>query len=355
MSETLKTLAAVVTLPVVCSWRLARSTFDNAEKEKPWRRVVFDSIFRWAIYTQSIDQLAYLFPGTEETYTAWVKKKGLPETIDSLEEDTKVMWIGPKASSKFILYLHGGGFSLPMTEDVCNFWLYAQKQLAETESVDFSIAIVKYTLVPHAHFPTPLHQTVAALNHLLSAGIEPSNIIVAGDSAGGNLTLQLLLHMIHPISGIPQVPAGTKLGGAYLMSPWLDILARNPVPSYNENRPWDITLQENLKEFGDRAKAGITDDKLLPYIDRYVAPEGWYNGLDSTVESVLITSGGKESLRDDIVQFSEIFSKSHPKTKLYVDKIGLHVDPYLDFFAGEKKLCETTPIIISWVRDIFKK
>jgi len=138
------------------------------------------------------------------------------------------------------------------------------------------------------------------------------------------------------------------------MSPWLDLLARNNAKSYVENLKWDITYQAKLAEFGHRVIAGITDDKLLPYVDSVAAPQGWYDGIDSTVASVLFTAGGKEALKDDIVQFSTDFSKVHPKTKLFVDKIGIHVDPILDFFAGETKLSEQTPVIVSWIEERFK-
>jgi len=174
MSDTLRTLGAVFTLrmwffvpPIrwksngcdiaaVCSWRLALSSFNDAEKEKTWKRVVFDAIYRYLIYTQSIDQLAYIFPGTEEVYKAWVKKKSLPETIDLVGEDAKLLWIGPKATSKVIIYLHGGGFSLAMPEDSCSFWSYVRQQLGEKAGIEASIAIVKYSTTSFfIHSPIP--------------------------------------------------------------------------------------------------------------------------------------------------------------------------------------------------------
>jgi hypothetical protein len=39
--------------------------------------------------------------------------------------------------------------------------------------------------------------------------------------------------------------------------------------------------------------------------------------------------------------------------RLVVDKYGVHDDPIFDFIAGEKKLGELTPMIISWCRDAF--
>lgn len=47
-------------------------------------------------------------------------------------------------------------------------------------------------LVPENPFPNQLYQAFAAVQHFLDAGTSPSKLILAGDSARGNLALQII-------------------------------------------------------------------------------------------------------------------------------------------------------------------
>src|SRR5258705_7850394 len=97
---------------------------------------------------------------------------------------------------------------------------------------DSSYRLVKClaALLPEANFPVPLLQAVTAIKHLFARGVHPSNLILMGDSAGANLTTQVLLHIIHPLAGLPTLfespMEDSKFAGAYLMSPWLTLLPR---------------------------------------------------------------------------------------------------------------------------------
>jgi len=67
------------------------------------------------------------------------------------------------------------------------------------------------------------------------------------------------------------------------------------------------------------------------------------------VERVLITAGGAECLRDDIVGLAEAFKKHHGSTELVVQPNGLHEDMFLDFVLQEKKLGSLTPLTVEWL------
>ena len=89
--------------------------------------------------------------------------------------------------AKAILYFHGGGFVAgvpgnhrPLT------WRLADK-------VNVPVYVIDYRLAPEHPFPAALDDCVAAYRGLLEKGIAPKSIIVAGDSAGGNLTLTTAL------------------------------------------------------------------------------------------------------------------------------------------------------------------
>jgi len=84
------------------------------------------------------------------------------------------------------------------------------------------------------------------------------------------------------------------------MSPWVTLFPREDwtTVTYAQNAKWDIISP---------AKGGIwvSYDTDLRYIDSRLAPSGWFASLDTIIEKILITAGGKECMRDDIVKFEE--------------------------------------------------
>jgi acetyl esterase/lipase len=80
---------------------------------------------------------------------------------------------------------------------------------------------VAYILAPEGVNPTQLRQAAAALTHLIDeTDRSPANIFVSGDSAGGNLGLSLLSHILHPHPDVQDVKLDAPLGGALRYSPW---------------------------------------------------------------------------------------------------------------------------------------
>ena len=78
----------------------------------------------------------------------------------------------------------------------------------------FLFIALDYRLAPETRFPGPLHDAVSAYFRMVDdLHISPSNIILAGDSAGGGLCLALMMYLRD--NGYP-LP-----GGAILMSPWV--------------------------------------------------------------------------------------------------------------------------------------
>lgn len=85
--------------------------------------------------------------------------------------------------------------------------------LAKANLTDLKIAI-DYRLAPETCFPGPLHDVVSAYLRLIyDLHIPPENILVSGDSAGGGLSLALLMYLRDHAFPLPS--------GAILMSPWV--------------------------------------------------------------------------------------------------------------------------------------
>ena len=85
-----------------------------------------------------------------------------------------------------VLYLHGGGYSF-YPQSYANFIaLITLAAKSKTFALD-------YRLSPEYRFPAQLDDALYAYHWLLDEGVDPANLVVAGDSAGGNLALALLL------------------------------------------------------------------------------------------------------------------------------------------------------------------
>jgi acetyl esterase len=96
---------------------------------------------------------------------------------------------GEAATRPTMLYLHGGGFTVGTSEDTAYI---TSRIAAENEML---VVSVNYRLAPEWPFPAGLDDAVAVLRWLhrngQSIGADPSFIIAAGDSAGGNLAAAL--------------------------------------------------------------------------------------------------------------------------------------------------------------------
>lgn len=133
-----------------------------------------------------------------------------------IETPPKGEWIEPVAADnparrRCILYFHGGAYVAmsPQTHRSITSRLGSWSNT--------SLFALDYRLAPEYPFPAALDDARAAYAALMTAGIAPERIVVAGDSAGGGLALALLLTLRD--SGEPP-PAG-----AVLFSPWTDLAA----------------------------------------------------------------------------------------------------------------------------------
>lgn len=117
------------------------------------------------------------------------------ETFEIENNDLRIMcWRGitaPKTDAPALLYLHGGGwlFGAPEThEDIC-------RMIANRS--DAVVLAPTYRLAPENPFPFGLEDCAKALLHVHTQasilGIDPNEIAVGGDSAGGNLAAVLAL------------------------------------------------------------------------------------------------------------------------------------------------------------------
>src|SRR6266700_6780720 len=113
------------------------------------------------------------------------------------------------APGKVLLYLHGGGHVFGS--------ITSHRHRVSRFAIAAGVTAfhIDYRLAPEHPYPAALEDAMKAYQQILAAGIAPDDIVVGGESAGGNLAAALLLKARE--DGLPQ-PAGL-----YLLSPWLDM------------------------------------------------------------------------------------------------------------------------------------
>jgi phosphinothricin tripeptide acetyl hydrolase len=125
-------------------------------------------------------------------------------------------WITPHGGREdaAVLYLHGGGY--------CIGSLGTHRDLAARLAIASGCVVVTldYRLAPEHPFPAGLDDARAAFAELTAGGIPPQRLAIAGDSAGGGLTMATLLALR---DGGETLPAA-----AACLSPWVDLTLRSP-------------------------------------------------------------------------------------------------------------------------------
>jgi len=112
-------------------------------------------------------------------------------------------------TERVIYYLHGGGYAYGSI----NTHREMVSRLSRAASA--RVLIIDYRLAPENPFPAALDDSVAAYRWLLSVGVNPTRLVIAGESAGGGLTVATLVALRD--AGEPLPAAGICL------SPWVDL------------------------------------------------------------------------------------------------------------------------------------
>ncbi|KAK5655135.1 hypothetical protein OQA88_6034 [Cercophora sp. LCS_1] len=204
---------------------------------------------------------------------------------------------GRKENGPVILYLHGGGYVNPLRPAHLPF---IHSLAAAAASRAQKIYILEYALAPEHPYPSQFVQSVAALRYLLQSH-EPSDIIVAGDSAGGQLAGAVLAHCVCPSPYTPALSlGGQQLKAVVMVSPF----TRLPVDtrSYLANEGRDYLTRRQVDEF--KAAWGARDDEIWANL---CGTEDAVLGNGAVVRNLLITVGTAEVFLDDCRVFASEF------------------------------------------------
>jgi len=180
-----------------------------------------------------------------------------------------------------VLFLHGGAYSVGSFRNYGHFtWRLGKAARARVLALD-------YRMAPEHPYPAALNDALAGYCWLLDQGASPDRILLTGDSAGGGLTLALLLKLRD--EGVP-LPAG-----AVALSPWTDLATTGA--SLHTKADTDPMLVASEIPHHAAMYLGGADPR-----DPYASPlYGDPRGLPPT----LIQAGGDEVLLDDGVRMAE--------------------------------------------------
>jgi monoterpene epsilon-lactone hydrolase len=221
-------------------------------------------------------------------------------------------------ATRAILYLHGGGYCVgsPRSHRPMVGWL--------AEEAGVPALVPDYRMGPEDPFPAAIDDGVKAYRHLLDRGIAPGRIVIAGDSAGGGLTVATALGI--RAAGLPQ-PAGL-----FCISPWADL--RQTGLAYERLIAIDPMLtRESLNDYAAAYLAGA------PASDPLASPVlADLTGL----APMLIHVGGAEILMSDATALAERAGLDGVKVRLEIWPEMIHVWHAFSAMltAGRKALAE---------------
>ncbi len=200
-----------------------------------------------------------------------------------------------------ILYCHGGGYSTGSS-------LYARTLTGKlTTSTSMDVLSFDYRLAPENPYPAAVTDAMKVWNYLMLLGYGARDIILAGDSAGGNLALSLVLKLKEEGRLLPR--------GLILMSPWTDLTSsgKSHVTKAGIDPVLDAGyLAEMIHNYADGQE--LTNPFISPLF-------GDYDGFPPTYIQV----GSNEILLDDSMMLYKKLLKANVSVKLDVFKGMWHV------------------------------
>jgi len=223
-------------------------------------------------------------------------------------------WISaPEAKSEnIILYLHGGGYIVGSINS------HRELMSRISRASKARVLIIDYRLAPEHPFPAAVEDAYTAYRWLIeNQNVDPNNLIIAGDSAGGGLTLATLINLRDKGIALPAAAVG--------LSPWTDLGLTGE--SYKTKARIDPMVAIDGLMFDSRLYLGETD-----YNNPLASP--LYGDLKG-LPPLLILVGTAEILLDDSVEFAKKAKEAGVEVTLDIWAEMPHVFPAFAAFAPE--------------------
>lgn len=219
--------------------------------------------------------------------------------------------------------------------------------------------MLQYTLAPEARYPTQLTQAADALAHLLKLGVRPRDLIIGGDSAGGNLASQIMSHLLHPHPDAKEVSLahGERIAGVFAVSPWVS--ARTNDRSMSDNALIDmlsptIIRKLNHEHLGNHALYNAEKKRNQGWaMPADVDTGAWYKGLGKFVERLYVTVGTQEVFRDQSIVLAEGIRRTNPDIEVVLEERYDEAHDFIVLEGGRREDGSATRRMRRWVEGVF--
>lgn len=224
-----------------------------------------------------------------------------------------------------LLYFHGGGYVFGSPRTISKMISHLAKKAG------CAAVLPEYPLAPEHPFPAAVDYGLAAYHALLAEGVDPAQLIIGGDSAGGNLALSVLAQLIKAKAPLP--------AGVFALSPVTDFGFTGA--SITENDPTEVILPPSrIKDMTDAYLAGHKPDdpRISPLCADFTgAPPVWLAVSDS------------EILRDDTLRMADTLRAQGVPVDLTVEQKLPHV--WTMFHTLIPEAHRTLDQLADWIRD----
>lgn len=225
-------------------------------------------------------------------------------------------------SDKIIIQFHGGAFLFRYNNIYRKVaYKYATISNAKVVSID-------YHTVPYHPFPQVLDDAIKVWTYVINEGYKPENIIIVGDSAGGNIALSLTIYLRDNNMALPN--------SLILLSPWADLTLKGKSYQYNlyndplfgikkKEKQSIITIMHNLiKAYANNYE--LTNKYLSPVYDDF-----------HSFPNILLIVGTLEMLESDAITIYDKAKAANVNVQLLKYLGMFHVFPLLFNLIPESK------------------
>ena len=232
-------------------------------------------------------------------------------------------------AERVIYYLHGGGYVLGSI----NTHREMVSRLSRAASA--RVLILDYRLAPENPFPAAVDDSTAAYRWLLSVGVDPARLVIAGDSAGGGLTVATLVSLRDAGESLPRAEI--------CLSPWVDLECVGECMVTKAER--DPVLTRDISLMLAKAYLGDTDPRtplasplyadltgLPPLLIQVGTAEVLFD--DATRLADRARAAGVDVILepwDDMIHVWHVFAAILPEGQQAIDRIGEFIRQHVEF------------------------
>jgi epsilon-lactone hydrolase len=213
------------------------------------------------------------------------------------------MYAVRRPSPRWIFYLHGGAYVFGSSRS------HAPLLARLARVTGARVLAVDYRLAPEHPYPAALDDALTAWSWLMAQGVDPQDVTIAGDSAGGGLSLCMLLALRDQDRPLP--------GRAVLLSPWTDLALTGD--SLARAQHDYLPELEHLRTFAAHYHGELAPDD--PRVSPLHAAD--LSGLPPT----LLLAGGEEAILADATRMHDRLREAKIAAQLHVEPHEVHVYP----------------------------